>query len=290
MLNWKKINLNFKLTVYFSLFIAILLFSYSRVPNTFLYSFNEIQLPQIEQKSLFIIFPSYWGNDIHVDRLIEVVKESDQIFGQRRYVICYDYKKYLGSILQAALNAENIGKILGEQVASMARKSNIQDLNSIDEHRKLKIVNIHVVGISIGAFAADAFVKAYKSKIIELYGSNVLSSVSLNLTFLDPYVNRGFFERNYGVINFGLDADYTEQYLNTDDPIPFTNQPLQNAYTIDVTNSLERKEFQLHTKETMHSWPVEYYALHWKNDLDPRLQNSHATHEDHPRGSVRVVL
>lgn len=38
-------------------------------------------------------------------------------------------------------------------------------------------------------------------------------------------------------------ADFFEQYLNSDDPVPSTNDPLPNSVTYDVTYAEERKKF-----------------------------------------------
>ena len=49
----------------------------------------------------------------------------------------------------------------------------------------------------------------------------------------------------YGAKNFGLGVDFAEHYMNTDDPVPTTNDPLPNCAVIDVTNCVERKRFAL---------------------------------------------
>ena len=110
MLHFKKISVTLKVTLYFIIFICILFFSYIRAPSTLLYQYNEIKLPLFEESSLFIIFPGYWGPDIYTDHLLKVVKESDQILGEARYIICFDLKKYIGNILRAAIDYENVGK------------------------------------------------------------------------------------------------------------------------------------------------------------------------------------
>lgn len=47
----------------------------------------------------------------------------------------------------------------------------------------------------------------------------------------------------YGAKNFGLGVDFAEQFMNTDDPVPTTNDPLPNCAVIDVTNCKERENF-----------------------------------------------
>lgn len=59
----------------------------------------------------------------------------------------------------------------------------------------------------MGAFAADSLVKQYKEK-----GGN---DVFVQLTLLDPFCLRGTLGFSYGANQYGLKADYAQQYLNT---------------------------------------------------------------------------
>ena len=49
----------------------------------------------------------------------------------------------------------------------------------------------------------------------------------------------------YGQNYFGLNVDYAEHILNTDDPVPTTNDPLQHCVVYDVTHCKERESFIL---------------------------------------------
>ena len=53
-------------------------------------------------------------------------------------------------------------------------------------------------------------------------------------------------------------------YLNTDDPVPSTSDPIPNAYNYDVTLSEARRDFHPAEGESMHSWPVVYLARTWQ--------------------------
>ena len=66
--------------------------------------------------------------------------------------------------------------------------------------------------------------------------------------------------------NFGSSVDYAEQYLNTDDPVPTTNDPLPLCACIDVTAAQERNNFELPENESMHCWPLVYFARHGLQD------------------------
>ena len=117
------------------------------------------------------------------------------------------------------------------------------------------------------------------------------------LTLLDPFTSKGVFGYGWGAKNFGKGteihdleknlevkfilvlpnviklishmtliigsgADITEDYINRDDPVPTTNEPLPLAYTFDVTNSIARNKFTPQGGDTMHSWPIEIGRAH----------------------------
>jgi len=84
----------------------------------------------------------------------------------------------------------------------------------------------------------------------------------LRLTLLDPFCSRGILGIGYGARSFGVSADYAEHYMNTDDPVPTTNEALPNCYCVDVTSAPERESFVLPQGGSMHCWPVAYSARH----------------------------
>ena len=96
---------------------------------------------------------------------------------------------------------------------------------------------------------------------------------------------------NYGMENFGLGIDFAEQFLNTDDPVPTTNDPLPLCSCVDVTGAEERKSFVLPEGETMHCWPLVYFARYgYKketsiSDNDVRLVY-HGNNNGPDRGSI----
>lgn len=48
---------------------------------------------------------------------------------------------------------------------------------------------------------------------------------------------------DFFIFYFYVGADIVEDYVNTDDPVPSTNEALPLAYTFDVTNSVLKKNF-----------------------------------------------
>ena len=159
-----------------------------------------------------------------------------------------DWQDFRGSLLTAAYD----GEAFGECIASILWDDGNAELRSV-----------HCIGISVGAFAANACA----TEINRLRQQKSLSSSPyLRLTLLDPFTSRGAFGSGYGDENFGSSVDYAEQYLNTDDPVPTTNDPLPLCACIDVTAAQERNNFELPENESMHCWPLVYFARHGLQD------------------------
>ena len=220
-----------------------------------------------EVASAFIIFPGFDGPDIHTKQIEKEVAESDNIHNLVRYICCFDWRIWRSDVFRTSFNSQEVGKRIGQQLAN---NSSIRCL--------------HAVGISVGAFAANECVKEFKK-------NSKCNKLFTRLTLLDPFTSRGVVGQGYGDKHFGADADFCDMYLNTDDPVPFTNTPLKNAYAIDVTNCEEREHFRPEKRDSMHSWPVAFFARHWKRDIDPRQGNTLYTdsHSVNPRGKVTVI-
>jgi len=151
---------------------------------------------------------------------------------------------------------------------------------------KMVASKIHVIGISVGAFAADSFAQSLKRKEV---GTDVENYVQL--TLLDPFSLKGALGIGYGDREFGKAVDYAQQYLNTDDPVPSTNRPLQKCATIDVTSLRPPEIFG-------HDWPLVYYTQ-WltassssRNNNADRQSSSWVIiprEEQREKGSVEVL-
>ena len=213
---------------------------------------------------LVLIFPGAGGPDQFTDELettltTYVNKKKDNGFPfmnlfsanskAQTVVKTLDWQDYRGSILTAAYDSE----AFGEEVGSILCQS-MEECNSI-----------HCVGISVGAFAANACISIFKKKRNE--NEPTANKPYLRLTLLDPFTSRGVVGGSgYGNTYFGLEADYAEQYLNTDDPVPSTNEPLSLCTTYDVTGAPERDGFKLPKNESMHCWPLVYFARYGYKD------------------------
>lgn len=192
-------------------------------------------------KDIVVIFPGAGGPDQFTSELCETMmtgrKEIESSHGHS-FVEVFDWSEHRGSLATAAFDAEAVGESVADVLFS---------LNSDDSIR-----SIHSVGISVGGFAGNAFARRSKE-----LGSNYV-----RLTLLDPFCSRGLLGIGYGAKNFGLGVDFAEQFMNTDDPVPTTNDPLPNCAVIDVTNCKEREKFVVPEGETMHTWPLVYFARH----------------------------
>jgi len=198
-----------------------------------------------------IIFPGAGGPDQFTAELEQNIRRWDdndsEILGDdapgnakfqqvtSRLVTTVDWSEHTGTLFTAAYNSEAVG----DAVADTLWKS-------------VHVRSVHCVGISVGAFAANAAAR-YFSHLSE-------KSHHVRLSLLDPFCSRGLWGGGYGRKNFGRYADYAEQYLNTDDPVPTTNDPLPLCACVDVTGSSDRDEFVLPENETYHCWPLVFYA------------------------------
>jgi len=204
------------------------------------------------------IFPGAGGVDELVDEL-QASKPNSMVI---------DWKDYRGSILTASFDSEAVGEAIAELVLS--------NIGSGDNQK----TSIQFIGISVGAFAANA-----AATLVHRHLTKNNFPQSVHLVLLDPFCGRGVFGPNYGRDNFGKHATTALQILNTDDPVPTTNDVLPLCYCIDVTEAPEKKNFVLLPGDSMHSWPLAYYTRHYNDETDP----SDSTTPTLPRGKVQIV-
>lgn len=248
----------------------LLLETYVQIPINILQRRQVKALPDFPHRSAVILFPGYGGPDANTDRIIAEIEESDRDHKEKRFTHCYDWSDYRGNIIRTAYISKEIGKSIGRQL------SLIQD--TIGEQKSCRIKNLHVIGISVGSFAANECANEFRRGMLKQYGRSYVdsSNITITLSLLDPFISLGLIRQGYGAKHFGRFIDHSEQYLNTDDPVPFTNTPLPHCHTFDITSSQQRNSFQPLPGDSMHSWPAAYFGLNWRTKLDPRLKlNSH---------------
>ena len=177
-----------------------------------------------------IVFHGSGGQDVYTDRLMRGLRQNNNNVDNKSYYHhIVDWSGYSTNVFQASYNGQRIGRLVANEL----------------KNRAPHLQTLHVIGISVGSFAADELTRSFKAKQHEPF---------VQLTLLDPFTQRGIFGLGYGNRNFGSAADYTQQYLNTDDPVPSTNAPLDLAdVCYDITDLRPSEIFG-------HDWPVAYYG------------------------------
>lgn len=145
-------------------------------------------------------------------------------------IVRYVWSPWSDTRFRSQPNGAHLGEVLGAELAALP------DLE-----------NLHLVGHSAGAYVLDPLCAAYKA---------AGGRARVSITYLDPIGFRGVLDTGYGARNYGACADYAEAFINTDDPVPATNSPLRQAWTIDVTGAPSRAAFT----GDGHRWPVQFYA------------------------------
>lgn len=188
------------------------------------------------ENEITIIFHGAGGEDENTDALQRALSSK----GSKGIVKMIDWSADSSDILQASVKGAKIGSQIGRLIVN---KLDGRDDSTTKER------NIHVIGISVGAFAANSLSQTLNSQL----NSSTRKKTYLQLTLLDPFQQKAVLGLNYGNRNFGKGLDFAQQYLNTDDPVPSTNAPLQYCSTVDVTSLRPDEIFG-------HDWPLVYYT------------------------------
>ena len=219
------------------------------------------------------IFPGAGGVD-------ELVLELQSCTPNSRII---DWKDQRGSVLTAGFDSEAVGEAVAELVLdNIDSRSKDADDSKNGSQQTSALSGIRFIGISVGAFAANAAATVVHQQLTGKSSDdrNRCDPREVHLVLLDPFCGRGILGPNYGRKNFGKHATTALQIMNTDDPVPTTNDPLPLCYCIDVTDAPERKDFVPLPGDSMHSWPLAYFARHYGNNHDTTVL---------PRGKVEKV-
>jgi len=242
--------------------------------------------------NIVIIFPGAGGPDQFTEELESKINSItstttneennddaiDDAAGKRTtttIVRTFDWSEYRGSPITAAFDSEVVGEALAHALWKEKNVMQSQLRADDEEGPGIRLTSVHSIGISVGAFASQAFA----ATISQLRNTNTNTDTVdapqnesnephyVRLTLLDPFCSRGIWGLNYGATHFGTGGiDYAEQYLNTDDPVPTTNDALPLCACVDVTGVLDRESFVLPEGETMHCWPLVYFARYGYRD------------------------
>ena len=187
-------------------------------------------LPAFSQRDVFLHFHGRGGPDREDGALEARVKAQDGAVGFDRFVHVFVWREWLeaASTETISFTGQAIGRKLGQELAA----------------RREPLRSLHVCGTSAGAFAANECIAAYVAAAGD-------GRATTRLTLCDPFCARSDEvgapwddgRRTSGARLFGRDADFAEQFLNTDDIVPSTNFPLPLCHCYDVTGSAERRDF-----------------------------------------------
>ena len=260
---------------------ALAVEGYSRVPQKILFGSNPRPLEPFEETDIVLIFPGAGGPDENTRNLAKAIISSDVACGIKRHVEVYDWSPWKGNLIRASYDGQSVGKVIGKQLAS--------------EYKNVR--SLHLMGVSVGAFAADSCSFTYQELLRSerrLLGTSTAESTHsapyVRLTLLDPFTQRGLFGTRYGYKFFGKAATYCEHYLNTDDPVPSTNDPISMGHVYDITSAESRKSFTPLPGDSMHSWPVAFYGRNWSTKLNEDGTLFHPVHTtETARGAITII-
>jgi len=244
------------------------------------WAFTDSEMENIGKdvvKDITVIFHGAGGEDAYTDDLLKTLCKS--IDGSGTGIVkMINWEADSADILQASIKGTKIGKELAKTLCSSMYAS--------DNINTSRVANIHAIGISVGAFAADSFLDALskENKSTAKNKNTAVKKLYCQLTLLDPFQQKAVLGVGYGNKYFGIadrGVDYAQQYLNTDDPVPSTNAPLQHCATIDVTALRPPEIFG-------HDWPLVYYTEELKRSINAG-NGFVPTDKQSSRGSLKML-
>ncbi len=181
---------------------------------------------------IIVIHGSFGADDPSVQRLHQ---RFLALAGTRpeTQVVRYVWAPHANTFLRAAARGQRVGDRLGGPLAA------------------LPLRRLHLVAHSAGAYLLDPLCEALRK---DWPAGSPMPVITM--TFLDPIGIHGLWETHWGAQNHGRCADYAEAWLNFDDAVRATNEPLARAWNIDVTGAPARQGYA----RSGHAWPVDYYA------------------------------
>jgi len=251
------------------------------------------------ERDVVLIFHGRGGEDRETELTRAAVVAEDRANNVTRPVEVFNWEQWVDpSPDRLFLGATDVGAKLGRALATDGR-----------------LRTLHIIGTSAGGFVANSCCKEY----VQRRSRSVGGRAAIRLTLCDPFTGSPrpklggldwFLGSDAATIaagkmaaEFGVQADFAEHYLNTDDIVPSTSTPLANCYVYDVTTSAEKRSFPLpgggessdRAKNFIlwslgyHNFPMAYFADHYRTVVDDDGRVRWPTHDEFPRGTVIKV-
>jgi hypothetical protein len=209
-------------------------------------------------------------NDRHIFVLVHGVRDTktswsdplQQILKERypdARVISLEWRPYSDRTFRCSVDGIRIGKIIGHELAA---SKNLESM--------------HLIGHSCGSFVILGICKAVKS---------VRNDIAIQTTFLDPVSVYGGLFWDYGIDNFGSCSDFSDVYIDTEDPIPGSNELIPHTITFDVTAARKKERY----KGMPHVWPTAYYLNMVRSGKNIELRKDAQAPSKYPRGTLIKV-
>lgn len=197
---------------------------YCRVPL-------EVRLPPLglpDAPAMTLIFHgSVDGDNPQFPRLVAALESKGKVV---RFV---RWDPWSDTRLRAAASAERAGIAVADQLIAALEKN---------PHP----LDLELIAHSSGAYVLDALCERLRSR--------ARVPLKIRMVFVDPFQIYGFLDWTHGARHHGHCADSAYAIINTDDPAPATNRPIEHATNIDVTHDPRRKGFD----KNGHYWALEY--------------------------------
>ena len=149
-----------------------------------------------------------------------------------------DWNNYSNNVFICSIAGKKIGIEIGKRLAAQS-----------------SLKAIHAIGHSCGAFVVFGICEGAKS---------VNPKMIIQTSYLDPVaVYSGLFWR-YGIDHFGHCANFSDNYIDTRNTVPGSNQPLPHVFTFDVT----QQQTKQYGDYTPHAWPTRFYINAYKESAN----------------------
>jgi hypothetical protein len=221
---------------------------YTRFPSSA--ALEPLGLPA-DTKYAVLLFHGSNGKDDPL--MIASSERIKQIIGadsgvELRYIV---WSPWSDNRLRANINGRELAKAYGAELASLS-----------------DLTHLRLIAHSAGAYLLDPICEAIRQ--------SDGPQPHIEMTFLDGMGIQGGWDYGYGYRHYGECADFSLGIYSLD-PVPGTNEPLQQSYSLDVTNDPTRSDIPSHL------WPVEYFL----NNLSVAAMTPGArSHESLPRGEL----